>query len=53
MTAAVKQESTYEPTRMREMSKAEVHLVSSQERPSGIGEPGVPPLAPSKTALWL
>ena len=37
----------YEPTRMREMPKVEVHLVSSQERPSGIGEPGVPPLAPS------
>ncbi len=37
----------YEPTRMREMPKVEVHLVSSQERPSGMGEPGVPPLAPS------
>jgi isoquinoline 1-oxidoreductase beta subunit len=37
----------YEPTRMREMPKVEVHLVSSHERPSGIGEPGVPPLAPS------
>lgn len=37
----------YEPTRMREMPKVEVHLVSNQERPSGIGEPGVPPLAPS------
>jgi len=29
---------------MREMPKVEVHLVSSHERPSGIGEPGVPPL---------
>jgi len=37
----------YEPTRIREMPKVEVHLVNSTERPSGIGEPGVPPLAPS------
>jgi len=37
----------YEPTRMREMPKVEVHLVKSEERPSGIGEPGVPPLAPA------
>jgi isoquinoline 1-oxidoreductase beta subunit len=37
----------YEPTRMREMPKVEVHIVKSTERPSGIGEPGVPPLAPA------
>jgi isoquinoline 1-oxidoreductase beta subunit len=37
----------YEPTRMREMPKVEVHIVKSTERPTGIGEPGVPPLAPS------
>lgn len=37
----------YEPTRMREMPKVEVHLVQSTERPSGIGEPGVPPIAPA------
>jgi isoquinoline 1-oxidoreductase subunit beta len=37
----------YEPTRMREMPKVEVHLVESTERPSGIGEPGVPPIAPA------
>lgn len=37
----------YEPTRMREMPKVEVHIVQSAERPSGIGEPGVPPLAPA------
>jgi isoquinoline 1-oxidoreductase subunit beta len=37
----------YEPTRMREMPKVEVHLVKNEERPSGIGEPGVPPLAPA------
>jgi isoquinoline 1-oxidoreductase beta subunit len=37
----------YEPTRMREMPKVEVHIVRSTEPPSGIGEPGVPPLAPA------
>jgi isoquinoline 1-oxidoreductase subunit beta len=37
----------YEPTRMREMPKVEVHIVKSTEHPSGIGEPGVPPVAPS------
>ncbi|BCH29329.1 oxidoreductase [Mesorhizobium sp. L-8-10] len=37
----------YEPTRIREMPKVEVHIVPSNEWPSGIGEPGVPPLAPA------
>ena len=37
----------YEPTRIREMPEVEVHLVSSTEHPTGIGEPGVPPLAPA------
>jgi isoquinoline 1-oxidoreductase beta subunit len=37
----------YEPTRMREMPKVEVHIVQSLEPPSGIGEPGVAPLAPA------
>jgi len=37
----------YEPTRIREMPKVEVHIVKSNEPPSGIGEPGVPPIAPA------
>jgi isoquinoline 1-oxidoreductase beta subunit len=37
----------YEPTRIREMPPVEVHIVPSEEAPSGIGEPGVPPLAPA------
>jgi isoquinoline 1-oxidoreductase subunit beta len=37
----------YEPTRMREMPRVEVHIVPSLEPPSGIGEPGVAPLAPA------
>jgi isoquinoline 1-oxidoreductase beta subunit len=38
---------TYEPTRMSEMPKVEVHILRSNEAPTGIGEPGVPPLAPA------
>jgi isoquinoline 1-oxidoreductase subunit beta len=37
----------YEPTRIREMPKVEVYIVPSAAHPSGIGEPGVPPLAPA------
>jgi len=37
----------YEPARMREMPRVEVHIVKSTERPTGIGEPGVPPVAPA------
>jgi isoquinoline 1-oxidoreductase beta subunit len=37
----------YEPTRIREMPQVEVHIMKSEEPPSGIGEPGVPPLAPA------
>jgi isoquinoline 1-oxidoreductase beta subunit len=37
----------YEPLRMDEMPEIEVHLVPSQEEPGGIGEPGLPPLAPA------
>ena len=38
---------TYEPLRMSDMPKVEVHIVASTERPTGVGEPGVPPLAPA------
>jgi isoquinoline 1-oxidoreductase beta subunit len=37
----------YEPLRISDMPKVEVHIVSSQQPPTGIGEPGVPPLAPA------
>ena len=37
----------YAPIRINEMPKVEVHLVPSAEKPSGIGEPGVPPVAPA------
>lgn len=37
----------YAPIRITEMPKVEVHILPSAEKPSGIGEPGVPPLAPA------
>ena len=33
--------------RIGEMPQVEVHIVASSEAPTGIGEPGVPPLAPA------
>jgi isoquinoline 1-oxidoreductase subunit beta len=37
----------YGPLRMRDAPDVEVHLVRTQEPPGGIGEPGVPPVAPA------
>jgi len=37
----------YTPLRFSEMPKVEVHIVESSEPPSGIGEPGTPPIAPA------
>ena len=38
---------TYRSLRIHEMPKVEVHIVQSAEKPGGVGEPGVPPLAPA------
>jgi isoquinoline 1-oxidoreductase beta subunit len=37
----------YQVLRMPDMPIVEVHIVNSMDAPSGIGEPGVPPLAPA------
>ncbi len=37
----------YPPLRMVEMPQVEVHIVESKEAPTGIGEPGTPPIAPA------
>jgi isoquinoline 1-oxidoreductase beta subunit len=37
----------YAPLRFSEMPQVEVHIVASSEPPTGIGEPGVPPIAPA------
>lgn len=38
---------TYPLLRIGDMPKVEVYIVPSAEKPTGIGEPGVPPLAPA------
>ncbi len=38
---------TYEVLRIDEAPLVETHIVPSQNDPSGIGEPGVPPIAPA------
>ena len=37
----------YPVLRINEMPKVEVHIVKSAAAPTGVGEPGVPPLAPA------
>lgn len=37
----------YVPTHIAEMPEVEVHIVPSTDPPTGLGEPGVPPLAPA------
>jgi isoquinoline 1-oxidoreductase beta subunit len=37
----------YPVLRMEEMPEVEVHIVPSDEKPGGVGEPGTPPIAPA------
>jgi len=37
----------YQVLRMKDMPKVDVHIVASSEKMGGVGEPGVPPLAPA------
>lgn len=38
---------TYQVVRMREAPVVEVHIVPSEDAPTGVGEPGTPPIAPA------
>ncbi len=38
---------SYRPLRLPEMPAVDVHIVRSQATPSGVGEPGTPPIAPA------
>jgi len=38
---------TYRVLRMSEMPSVETHIIASTNRPTGMGEPGVPPIAPA------
>ncbi|MEL6522728.1 MAG: molybdopterin cofactor-binding domain-containing protein, partial [Pseudomonadota bacterium] len=37
----------YAPLRITDMPEVEVHIVASTEPPTGIGEPGTPPIGPA------
>ena len=43
---------SYRQLRIGEMPKVEVYIVPSAEKPTGIGEPGVPAIAPSVANAW-
>jgi isoquinoline 1-oxidoreductase beta subunit len=38
---------TYQVIRMQESPLVEAHILPSKEAPSGVGEPGLPPIAPA------
>jgi isoquinoline 1-oxidoreductase beta subunit len=43
----------YRSLRIHEMPDVEVHIVPSTEKPTGVGEPGVPPIAPAVANAWF
>lgn len=43
----------YRTLRLHEMPEVEVHVIPSEEKPTGVGEPGVPPLAPAVANAWF
>ncbi len=43
---------SYRSLRIGEMPDVEVAIMPSEENPSGVGEPGVPPLAPAVANAW-
>ncbi|MEM9145676.1 MAG: xanthine dehydrogenase family protein molybdopterin-binding subunit [Pseudomonadota bacterium] len=43
---------SYAPLRLPEMPAVEVSIIASSEAPTGVGEPGLPPLAPAVGNAW-
>ncbi|RYD93090.1 MAG: xanthine dehydrogenase family protein molybdopterin-binding subunit, partial [Sphingobacteriales bacterium] len=43
---------SYRSLRIGEMPDIEVAIMPSEEKPSGVGEPGVPPIAPAVANAW-
>jgi isoquinoline 1-oxidoreductase beta subunit len=42
----------YRTIRINEMPEVEVAVVESTEKPTGVGEPGVPPIGPAVANAW-
>ena len=42
----------YRTLRIEDMPKVEVHIVPSGDPPTGVGEPGVPPIGPAVGNAW-
>jgi isoquinoline 1-oxidoreductase beta subunit len=42
----------YRTIRISEMPEVEVAVVDSMEKPTGVGEPGVPPIGPAVANAW-
>lgn len=42
----------YRSLRIDEMPEVEVAIIASQEKPTGVGEPGLPPIAPAVANAW-
>jgi len=43
---------TYRSLRIGEMPEVEVAIIKSNANPTGVGEPGLPPLAPAVANAW-
>jgi isoquinoline 1-oxidoreductase beta subunit len=43
---------TYRSLRIGEMPEVEVAIIDSQANPTGVGEPGLPPVAPAVANAW-
>jgi isoquinoline 1-oxidoreductase beta subunit len=42
----------YHPLRIDDMPEIEVRIIASSEAPTGVGEPGTPPIAPAVANAW-
>jgi isoquinoline 1-oxidoreductase beta subunit len=42
----------YRSLRIDEMPEVEVRIIESTEKPTGVGEPGVPPVGPALASAW-
>jgi len=42
----------YRMLRINEMPRVDVVIVPSSEKPTGVGEPGVPPIGPAVANAW-